>query len=72
MATEEGLAALNTQLPRCFDPKRNPYLFRASLLYYSAYMSNLMSFQDLNTDLSKYIDDPDDRFKQCVRVKRGY
>ena len=30
-----------------------------------------MSFVELYQDLEKYIDDPEDRWKQCVRVKRG-
>ena len=30
-----------------------------------------MSFKDLYKDLEKFIDDPDDRWKLCVRVKRG-
>ena len=46
-------------------------MYKAALHYYSAYMSSVMTFSELYKDLEKYIKDPQLRWKQCVRVKRG-
>jgi len=34
-------------------------------------MASLLSFEDLFTELHKYIPDPIERWKECVKVKRG-
>jgi hypothetical protein len=67
------------------EAEGKPFLFRAALNYYSAYMASRLSFADLFKDLEKYIDCPKrryytrerghnlllDRFRACLRVKRG-
>mmetsp|Transcript_13636 Transcript_13636/g.25735 ORF Transcript_13636/g.25735 Transcript_13636/m.25735 type:complete len:347 (+) Transcript_13636:1943-2983(+) len=69
--TEEGLAALNTQMTTVWSKNRKPYMWSAALHYYSNYHSSRLSFVDLYKKLAKYIDDPLKRWRQCVRVKRG-
>ena len=76
IVTEEGLAALNDMLDsvatlklsvseksfdQANDPKRKPYLYKAALHYYSAYMASIMSFEQLYQDLEKYMRDPEKR-----------
>jgi len=65
LATEEGLACLNTHL----GP--NKWLWQAALHYYAAVQGSTMSFSELFADLAQYIDDPARRWNECVRVKRG-
>ena len=48
-----------------------PFLYRSALNYYTAYMAKQMSFVDLFKDLEKYVDDPANRWKFVLRVKRG-
>jgi hypothetical protein len=69
--TEEGLAALHTQMDTVWSPSRKPYLWSAALHYYSSYYSSRLSFSKLYSKLQKYVDDPVRRWRQCVRVKRG-
>lgn len=69
--TEEGLAALNTQMTTVWSKTRKPYLWSAALHYYSNYHSSRLSFVKLYKKLEKYIDNPLKRWRQCVRVKRG-
>ncbi|XP_072024636.1 microtubule-associated tyrosine carboxypeptidase 1-like [Amphiura filiformis] len=64
--TEEGLANLHSVLYR-----DDPSLWRAALLYYTAYKASLMSFSDLFHDLEKFVSDPEIRWQYCARVKRG-
>ena len=53
------------------DETKKPFLYKAALNYYSAYMASKMAFVDLFNDLEKYIDHPRRRFKCTLRVKRG-
>ncbi|XP_052251711.1 putative tyrosine carboxypeptidase MATCAP2 isoform X2 [Dreissena polymorpha] len=64
--TEEGLASLHSVLLR-----KDPCLWRISLLYYVAYKSAFMSLKDLFHDLSQYVSDPVARWDYCLRAKRG-
>ena len=34
-------------------------------------MASLLSFEDLFSELDRYIPDPIERWKECVKVKRG-
>ena len=73
LATEEGLATINQRIVHCRpNAKIKPYLYRPALLYYAAYMSSQMSFDELYQDLEKYNSDKEDRWNVCVRVKRGH
>lgn len=56
---------------QCKDGSKKPFLYKAALNYYSAYMASQMSFVDLFNDLEKYIDNPRRRWKNALRVKRG-
>ncbi|KRW99693.1 hypothetical protein PPERSA_03494 [Pseudocohnilembus persalinus] len=71
MKIEEGLAGLNTHLEQVWDPNTKPFLYHMALHYYAQYMASQVSFSDLYKDLEKYIQNPDDRWRECVRVKRG-
>lgn len=55
----------------CQSTKHKPFLFKAALNYYSAYMASKMSFVELFNELEKYIDSPRRRYKCVLRVKRG-
>ncbi|KRX01415.1 hypothetical protein PPERSA_01318 [Pseudocohnilembus persalinus] len=68
---EEGLASVNQLYELALDPNKKPYLFKAALHYYASVQASNLSFQDLYQDLEKYIKNPEDRWKECVRVKRG-
>ena len=46
-------------------------LFQPALHYYSCYQASRMSFAALFQDLAKYHKDPEMRWRECVRVKRG-
>jgi len=39
--------------------------------YYAASMARELSFVDLFKDLEKYVDNPQERWKFTLRVKRG-
>lgn len=65
--TEEGLASLHGNLPNPQD-----YLWRSALYYYVAYSASEYSFAELFEKLEKYVDDPERRWKLCLRVKRGF
>ncbi|XP_023683081.2 microtubule-associated tyrosine carboxypeptidase 1 [Paramormyrops kingsleyae] len=64
--TEEGLASLHSVLLR-----RQPFLWRAALLYYTVYHAAHMSFSQLFTHISRFVEDPDVRWEYCIRAKRG-
>ncbi|CAI5782043.1 Uncharacterized protein PODLI_1B029038 [Podarcis lilfordi] len=64
--TEEGLASLHSVLFR-----KQPFLWRAALLYYTVYRASHMSFCELFHDLERYVQDPGVRWEYCVRAKRG-
>ncbi|CAI9616544.1 unnamed protein product [Staurois parvus] len=65
--TEEGLASLHSVLFR----KKNPYLWRAALLYYTVSRAATCSFSELFQDLQQFVEDPAVRWEYCVRAKRG-
>nr|XP_056718564.1 microtubule-associated tyrosine carboxypeptidase 1 [Euleptes europaea] len=64
--TEEGLASLHSVLFR-----KQPFLWRAALLYYTIYQASHMSFCELFRDLDRYVQDAGVRWEYCVRAKRG-
>uniref|UniRef100_A0A2D4EW51 KIAA0895 n=1 Tax=Micrurus corallinus TaxID=54390 RepID=A0A2D4EW51_MICCO len=65
--TEEGLASIHSVLFR-----KDPFLWRAALLYYTVYQASQMSFRDLFQDIGKFVTDPNTRWDYCVRAKRGW
>ncbi|XP_063169083.1 microtubule-associated tyrosine carboxypeptidase 1 isoform X2 [Candoia aspera] len=64
--TEEGLASLHSVLFR-----KQPFLWRAALLYYTVCQASHMSFCELFHDLGRYVQDAGVRWEYCVRAKRG-
>ncbi|XP_073911965.1 microtubule-associated tyrosine carboxypeptidase 1 [Castor canadensis] len=64
--TEEGLASLHSVLFR-----KQPFLWRAALLYYTIHQAAHMSFHQLFQDLERYVQNADVRWEYCVRAKRG-
>ncbi|MED6252298.1 hypothetical protein ATANTOWER_009868 [Ataeniobius toweri] len=64
--TEEGLASLHSVLLR-----KQPYLWRAALLYYTVYHASNMSFSQLFNHIARFVQDPDVRWEYCLRAKRG-
>ncbi|XP_052044774.1 putative tyrosine carboxypeptidase MATCAP2 isoform X2 [Apodemus sylvaticus] len=65
--TEEGLASIHSVLFR-----KDPFLWRAALLYYTVYQASKMSFCELFRDIGKFVKDPNTRWDYCVRAKRGW
>ncbi|KAM6157238.1 putative tyrosine carboxypeptidase MATCAP2 isoform 3-T3 [Erethizon dorsatum] len=65
--TEEGLASIHSVLFR-----KDPFLWRAALLYYTVYQASHMSFCDLFRDIGRFVKDPNTRWDYCVRAKRGW
>ncbi|XP_037063566.1 uncharacterized protein KIAA0895 homolog isoform X3 [Peromyscus leucopus] len=65
--TEEGLASIHSVLFR-----KDPFLWRAALLYYTVYQASRMSFCELFKDIGKFVKDPNTRWDYCVRAKRGW
>lgn len=64
--TEEGLASLHSVLLR-----KQPYLWRAALLYYTVFHAASMSFSQLFGHIGRFVQDPDVRWEYCLRAKRG-
>ncbi|KAG7242705.1 hypothetical protein INR49_020080 [Caranx melampygus] len=64
--TEEGLASLHSVLLR-----KQPYLWRAALLYYTVYHATSMSFSQLFSHIARFVQDPNVRWEYCLRAKRG-
>ncbi|KAJ8417484.1 hypothetical protein AAFF_G00287110 [Aldrovandia affinis] len=64
--TEEGLASLHSVLLR-----KQPYLWRAALLYYTVYYAAHMSFSQLFSHIARFVKDPAVRWEYCIRAKRG-
>uniref|UniRef100_F7HRX3 Microtubule associated tyrosine carboxypeptidase 2 n=1 Tax=Callithrix jacchus TaxID=9483 RepID=F7HRX3_CALJA len=65
--TEEGLASIHSVLFR-----KDPFLWRAALLYYTVYQASQMSFCELFKDIGRFVKDPNTRWDYCVRAKRGW
>lgn len=70
---EEGLAALNQLYETACNEDNSypPMLYPSALHYYSCYQASRMSFSELFNDLIRYQADPELRWRECVRVKRG-
>uniref|UniRef100_A0A8C7GRK5 Microtubule associated tyrosine carboxypeptidase 1 n=1 Tax=Oncorhynchus kisutch TaxID=8019 RepID=A0A8C7GRK5_ONCKI len=64
--TEEGLASLHSVLLR-----KQPYLWRAALLYYTVYHATRMGFSQLFSHIAQFVQDPAVRWEYCLRAKRG-
>ncbi|XP_055072188.2 microtubule-associated tyrosine carboxypeptidase 1 [Misgurnus anguillicaudatus] len=64
--TEEGLASLHSVLLR-----KQPFLWRAALLYYTVYHATNMSFSQLFRHIAPFVQDPAVRWEYCLRAKRG-
>ncbi|XP_066503373.1 microtubule-associated tyrosine carboxypeptidase [Hoplias malabaricus] len=64
--TEEGLASLHSVLLR-----KQPFLWRAALLYYTVYHAANMSFSQLFSHIGRFVQDPAVRWEYCLRAKRG-
>ncbi|XP_008308450.1 uncharacterized protein KIAA0895-like [Cynoglossus semilaevis] len=64
--TEEGLASLHSVLLR-----KQPYLWRAALLYYTVHHAASMSFSQLFSHIARFVQNPDVRWEYCLRAKRG-
>ncbi|CAN2389635.1 DUF1704 [Pristimantis euphronides] len=64
--TEEGLASIHSVLFR-----KDPFLWRAALLYYTVHQASHMSFSELFQDVGRFVKDPNTRWDYCVRAKRG-
>ncbi|KAM9423911.1 microtubule-associated tyrosine carboxypeptidase 1 [Salvelinus alpinus] len=64
--TEEGLASLHSVLLR-----KQPYLWRAALLYYTVYHATRMGFSQLFSHIAQFVQDPVVRWEYCLRAKRG-
>ncbi|XP_022092079.1 uncharacterized protein KIAA0895-like isoform X2 [Acanthaster planci] len=64
--TEEGIASIHSILLR-----KEPFLWRSAMLYYTTYMASRLSFADLFKDLETYMKDPEIRWDYCLRAKRG-
>ena len=47
------------------------YLFKAALYYYTCCLATEMSFKDLFESLAKYVNNEKQRFRLCIRSKRG-
>lgn len=64
--TEEGLASLHSVLLR-----KQPFLWRAALLYYTVFHAASMSFSQLFSHIGRFVHNPDVRWEYCLRAKRG-
>ncbi|XP_062405341.1 microtubule-associated tyrosine carboxypeptidase [Sardina pilchardus] len=64
--TEEGLASLHSVLLR-----KQPYLWRAALLYYTVHHAANMSFSQLFSHIARFVQNPAVRWEYCLRAKRG-
>ncbi|XP_075796669.1 microtubule-associated tyrosine carboxypeptidase 1 isoform X2 [Pelodiscus sinensis] len=64
--TEEGLASLHSVLFR-----KQPFLWRAALLYYTVHQASRLSFSALFQHLERFVQDARVRWEYCVRAKRG-
>ena len=64
-------SAINQAFHKADTNQGAPYLYKAALHYYASYMASLLSFEDLFAELEKYIADENERWKECVKAKRG-
>ena len=68
---EEGSGCINMMLEQAKDPAKYTYLFKPALNYYMCCKASELSFSELFKDLEKYVDNPRQRYKYVLRVKRG-
>jgi hypothetical protein len=68
---EEGSGCINMFIEQAKDPEKYTYLFKPALNYYMCCKASELSFKDLFDDLEKYVDNPKQRYKYVLRVKRG-
>lgn len=66
VATEEGLASLNSALA-----SDAPFLYFTALLYYASVKAEVMGFRELFGHLEPYVPDPQARYRQVARAKYG-
>lgn len=66
LETEEGLAVLNAMTTH-----PAPYLWMPALYYFTTYHAQFLSFAELSQKLTPFLQDPERRFKTCLRAKRG-
>ncbi|CAD7948579.1 unnamed protein product [Amoebophrya sp. A25] len=66
LRSEEGLAALNTH-----QYYKDKLLWQPAYVYYCVCMSERLSFVELFEHLKRFTADPDHRWRDCVRAKRG-
>ncbi|XP_076466777.1 microtubule-associated tyrosine carboxypeptidase 1-like isoform X2 [Babylonia areolata] len=66
LCTEEGLASINTTLRA-----KERFLWLSALTYYTACKSTEMTFKQLFDHLGQFLDNPEQRWKHVMRVKRG-
>ena len=71
LQTEEGLAVLNQLISFIMDKTIPPLLYKAALLYYCCCLAVKFSFSKIYEIMAKFQPDPETRWKECVRVKRG-
>ncbi|KAG5442540.1 hypothetical protein CSKR_108734 [Clonorchis sinensis] len=62
---EEGLACIHTILRA-----EHRYLGIPALLYYGSCMAEYLPFKDLFEHLGKYVENEEQRWKHCMRIKR--
>lgn len=51
--------------------RKDPFLWRAALLYYTVFQASRLSFCELFQDIGHFVKDPNTRWDYCVRAKRG-
>lgn len=64
--TEEGLAVLHAHFFQ-----ENRWLYLPALSYCAGWWGQQMSFAKLYKEIAKYLPDPEQRWRLCLRVKRG-
>lgn len=52
-------------------PEEKPFLFKSALRYVACIYAAKMSFAEVYQHLAKYMQDQNDCWRECVRVKRG-
>ena len=68
---EEGSGCINMMLEQAKNPNKYTYLFKPALNYYMCCKASELSFSELFKDLEGYVDNPKQRYKYVLRVKRG-
>jgi len=66
LKTEEGLAVIHGYLPR-----QNKLMHRSALKYLAVEQAQKTSFRELFVWVNQYLNDPQQSWRSCVRLKRG-